>query len=61
MLAKQQLITIDDISAENAPAIYVSSGLDHFLEAVTSTTAEKLDRRRLRYCRQDARTCHDTF
>ena len=54
MFAKQQLITIDDISAENAPAIYVSGGLDHFLEAVTSTTAEKLDRRRLRHCRQDA-------
>lgn len=54
MLAKQQLITIDDISAENVPANYVSGGLGHFLEAVTSTTAEKLDRRRLRHCRQDA-------
>lgn len=42
MFAKQQLITIDDISAENAPAIYVSGGLGHFLEAVTSTTAENL-------------------
>ena len=54
MFAKQQLITIEDISAENAPPIYVSGGLGHFLEAVTSTTAEKLDRRRLRHCRQDA-------
>lgn len=34
MSAQQQLITIEDISAENAPAIYVQDGLKPFLEAV---------------------------
>lgn len=32
MSAKQQVITIDDISQENAPAIYVAGGLKQFLE-----------------------------
>jgi hypothetical protein len=32
--ATQQVITIDDISAENAPTIYVAGGLNQFLEAV---------------------------
>ena len=36
MPAEQQLITIDDISADNAPAIYVTGGLGRFLEAVTA-------------------------
>ena len=36
MSAEQQLITIDDISADNAPAIYVAGGLGRFLEAVTA-------------------------
>lgn len=36
MSAKQQVITIDDISAENAPTIYVAGGLGRFLEAVTA-------------------------
>jgi hypothetical protein len=32
--ANQQVITIDDISADNAPAIYVAGGLGQFFEAV---------------------------
>lgn len=44
MSAEQQLITIEDISADNAPAIYVSGGLGRFLEAVTAeVTAEVPD------------------
>ncbi|QXV71612.1 hypothetical protein QIT82_gp32 [Pseudomonas phage psageK9] len=40
----QQVITIDDISADNAPAIYVTGGLNQFLEAVTAeVTAEVPD------------------
>jgi hypothetical protein len=34
MSATQQVITIDDISADNAPVIYVAGGLNQFLEAV---------------------------
>ncbi len=34
MSAQQQVITIDNISAENAPSIYVAGGLNQFLEAV---------------------------
>lgn len=34
MSARQQVITIDDISVENAPAIYVTGGLSQFFEAV---------------------------
>ena len=34
MSAQQQVITIDDISADNAPAIYVASGLGQFFDAV---------------------------
>ncbi|WP_375123570.1 hypothetical protein [Pseudomonas sp. LW8] len=34
MSAQQQVITIDDISADNAPAIYVAGGLSQFFEAV---------------------------
>lgn len=34
MSAAQQLITIDDISVDNAPVIYVAGGLNQFLEAV---------------------------
>lgn len=34
MSAKQQVITIDDISADNAPAIYVAGGLGQFFDAV---------------------------
>ncbi|MDD2054959.1 hypothetical protein NPS46_20635 [Pseudomonas putida] len=34
MSAQQQVITIDDISAENAPAIYVAGGLSQFFDAV---------------------------
>lgn len=34
MSATQQVITIDDISPENAPVIYVAGGLNQFLEAV---------------------------
>ncbi|OSN39521.1 hypothetical protein [Pseudomonas syringae] len=44
MSATQQIITIDDISAENAPVIYVTGGLNQFLEAVTAeVTAEVPD------------------
>ncbi|MEC4239108.1 hypothetical protein [Pseudomonas sp. DSV-1] len=44
MSAEQQIITIDDISADNAPAIYVAGGLSRFLEAVTAeVTAEVPD------------------
>jgi DNA repair exonuclease SbcCD ATPase subunit len=34
MSATQQVISIDDISADNAPVIYVAGGLNQFLEAV---------------------------
>lgn len=34
MSAQHQVITIDDISADNAPAIYVAGGLGQFFEAV---------------------------
>lgn len=44
MSANNQVITIDDISAENAPTIYVAGGLGRFLEAVTAeVTAEVPD------------------
>ena len=36
MSAQQQVITIEDISADNAPAIYVPGGLDQFFTAVVS-------------------------
>ncbi|WP_025856102.1 hypothetical protein [Pseudomonas sp. CHM02] len=34
MSAQQQVITIDDISADNAPAIYIAGGLGQFFDAV---------------------------
>ncbi|WP_315336242.1 hypothetical protein [Pseudomonas grimontii] len=34
MSAQQQVITIDDISVDNAPAIYVAGGLTQFFDAV---------------------------
>ena len=44
MSANNQVVTIDDISAENAPTIYVAGGLGRFLEAVTAeVTAEVPD------------------
>ncbi|MCK9728579.1 hypothetical protein [Pseudomonas syringae] len=44
MSATQKVITIDDISAENAPVIYVTGGLNQFLKAVTAeVTAEVPD------------------
>jgi hypothetical protein len=44
MSAKQQVITIDDISADNAPAIYVAGGLGQFFDAVKAeVTAEVPD------------------
>ncbi|WP_338801712.1 hypothetical protein V9L13_05040 [Pseudomonas sp. RSB 5.4] len=44
MSAQQQMIKIDDISAENAPAIYVAGGLGQFFEAVQAeVTAEVPD------------------
>lgn len=33
MSAAQQIITVDDISADNAPAIYVAGGLRRFIDA----------------------------
>ncbi|MFJ2549547.1 hypothetical protein ACIOVF_24215 [Pseudomonas sp. NPDC087612] len=36
MSAHQQLITVDDISEENAPAIYVAGGLKQFIEIAKS-------------------------
>jgi len=42
--AQQQIITIDDISADNAPAIYVAGGLGQFFDAVKAeVTAEVPD------------------
>ena len=44
MSAQQQVITIDDISEENAPAIYVAGGLGQFFDAVAAeVTAEVPD------------------
>ncbi|UBT78772.1 hypothetical protein LCH33_002135 [Pseudomonas amygdali] len=44
MSEAQQVITIDDISADNAPVIYVAGGLNQFLQAVTAeVTAEVPD------------------
>lgn len=44
MSTNQQVITIDDISADNAPVIYVTGGLNQFLQAVTAeVTAEVPD------------------
>lgn len=44
MSAQQQIITIDDISADNAPAIYVAGGLGQFFDAVKAeVTAEVPD------------------
>lgn len=34
MSAQQQVITIDDISADNAPAIYIAGGLSQFFDSV---------------------------
>ncbi|MNN98600.1 hypothetical protein D3C81_2180260 [compost metagenome] len=36
MSAQQQLITVDDISEENAPAIYVAGGLKQFIAIAKS-------------------------
>ena len=36
MSVTQQVITIDDISADNAPAIFVAGGLNRFIESVKS-------------------------
>lgn len=44
MSAKQQVITIDDISADSAPTIYVAGGLGQFFDAVKAeVTAEVPD------------------
>ncbi|MHC8403627.1 hypothetical protein [Pseudomonas sp. TMB3-21] len=42
MSAEQQVITIDDISADNAPAIYVTGGLGRFLEAVAAEVSAEV-------------------
>lgn len=44
MSAQQQVMTIDDISADNAPTIYVTGGLGQFFDAVSAeVTAEVPD------------------
>ncbi|WP_180698935.1 hypothetical protein [Pseudomonas crudilactis] len=44
MSAQQQVVKIDDISEENAPAIYVAGGLGQFFDAVAAeVTAEVPD------------------
>jgi len=40
--AQQQVITIDDISADNAPAIYVAGGLGQFFDAVKAEVANEV-------------------
>ena len=42
MSAEQKLITTDDISADNAPAIYVAGGLDQFFDAVKAEVAAEV-------------------
>lgn len=42
MSAKQQVITIDDISADNAPAIYVAGGLGQFFDAVKAEVSAEV-------------------
>lgn len=42
MSAQQQVITIDDISADNAPAIYVAGGLGQFFDAVKAEVANEV-------------------
>lgn len=42
MSAKQQVITIDDISADNAPTIYVAGGLGQFFDAVKAEVASEV-------------------
>ena len=42
MSAKQQVITIDDISADNAPTIYVAGGLGQFFDAVKAEVAAEV-------------------
>ena len=42
MSATQQVITIDDISAENAPVIYVAGGLNQFLDAVKAKVTSEV-------------------
>ncbi|OKO47360.1 hypothetical protein [Pseudomonas sp. BTN1] len=42
MSAQQQVITIDDISADNAPTIYVSGGLGQFYDAVKAKVATEV-------------------
>lgn len=42
MSAQQQVIKIDDISEENAPAIYVAGGLGQFFDAVAAEVAAEV-------------------
>lgn len=42
MSAQQQVITIDDISADNAPAIYVAGGLGQFFDAVKAEVSAEI-------------------
>lgn len=41
-MSDKQVITIDDISAENAPVIYVAGGLSQFLDAVKAEVTGEL-------------------
>ncbi len=42
MSAQQQVITIDDISADNAPTIYVAGGLGQFFDAVKAEVSAEI-------------------
>ncbi|PRA53206.1 MULTISPECIES: hypothetical protein [Pseudomonas] len=42
MSAKQQVITIDDINADNAPVIYVTGGLGRFFDAVQAEVSAEV-------------------
>jgi hypothetical protein len=42
MSAQQQVITIDDISADNAPTIYVKGGLGQFFDAVKAEVSAEV-------------------
>ena len=52
MSAQQQVITIDDISADNAPAIYVAGGLGQFLDAVKAAATGEVPAMATRKCRE---------
>ena len=52
MSAQQQVITIDDISADNAPTIYVTGGLGQFFDAVQAEVTGEVPDLASRYGRE---------